>query len=329
MMMTVVTFSRNVFLPITNMCRNRCAYCGFRQEPPSAWFMIPEEVMRLAQRGVQLGCSEALLTLGERPEVYPQVRLALRKLGFSSTVDYLESLCKQILRLGLLPHTNAGLLEEEELRRLRRYNASMGLMLECASPLWVHSQSPGKDPQLRLKVIETAGKLKIPFTTGILVGIGETRKDIKKSLEVLKEVQDTYGHIQEIIIQPFQPKPGTPMQSCPPPEPERVLYAVKTAARIFPNTGIQIPPNLVPDVVPFLRAGANDLGGISPLTPDFINPEHPWPNIDQLRMELESRGFRLRERLPIYPKFAKLTEYMSPEVRRVVEDLRDEEGFRR
>jgi FO synthase subunit 1 len=327
--MAVVTYSKNVFIPLTNMCRNRCSYCGFRRDPAEAWFLPPQEVFSQVLKAKKLGCSEILITLGEYPEFHRAAREKLAEVGFKSTVGYLEALCKRILELDLLPHTNAGVMEADGLRRLRRYNASMGLMLECAAELEAHRESPGKNPELRLSFIEAAGRLKIPFTTGLLIGIGETREQRLESLKILRRLQDAYGHLQEIIIQPFQPKPGTPMQNFPPPSDEEVLEAVGMAREIFPELGIQIPPNLVSDVLPFLEAGANDLGGISPLTLDFINPEHPWPNLERLRERLESAGFTLRERLPIYPSFVHREDFMSEEVRRVVGRLADDEGYRR
>ncbi|MCQ8898267.1 MAG: 7,8-didemethyl-8-hydroxy-5-deazariboflavin synthase subunit CofG [Hadesarchaea archaeon] len=326
----VVTYSPNVFVPLTTFCRNRCAYCGFRREEGEATLLSPQEVFSLVLRGKKAGCSEVLFTLGERPEVHPRARRELEGMGYRSISDYLEELCRHILRLGLLPHTNAGILDVEELRRLRRYNASMGLMLECASRLEAHRESPGKDPGVRLEFIERAGELRIPFTTGILVGIGEGREDRRRSLEEIGRLHERYGHIQEVIIQPFSPKPGTPMGSLPPPPEEEVLETVRMAAEILPpEVGIQIPPNLVKDVVPFLREGANDLGGISEVTPDFVNPERPWPGLPSLRRRLEAEGFRLRGRLPLYPRYARDPSFMSEEVRRVVSRLADEEGYLR
>lgn len=327
--MKFVSYSRNIFLPITNLCRNSCSYCGFRRDPnDGAWFMSPEEVIPLAQQAKATGCSEALITLGEQPEVHVEAREKLESLGFKSTVDYLEDLCKQILELGLLPHTNAGLLEVEELRRLSRYNASMGLMLECAAELPAHAQSPGKDPRLRLKVIEAAGRLRIPFTTGLLIGIGETFEDRVQSLLAIGELHERHGHIQEVIIQPFEPKPGTPMGNCQRPSESDIFATISLARSIMPEMNIQVPPNLVANVRNILLAGANDLGGISPITPDFINPEQPWPSVDELQTTVKLAGFVLRERLPIYPRYVKDKKFMSREVREHVLELADEDGYR-
>lgn len=339
-----ISYSHNVFLPITNLCRNLCAYCGFRRNPSDgAWFMSAEEVIELAERAKAAGCSEALITLGERPEVHAEAREKLEDFGYESTVGYLRDLCKRILEVGLLPHTNAGLLSERELRRLRRYNASMGLMLECAAELPVHRDSPSKDPKLRLKVLEAAGKLQIPFTTGLLIGVGESREDRARSLLVIRELHARYGHIQEVIIQPFVPKPNTPMANCPRPSEAEVLATVELARSLMPEMNIQVPPNLLgyngkvvrPGDCEFekaieavLLAGANDFGGISSLTPDFINPGDPWPSVAELRAAIEHAGFVPRERLPIYPRYARDGRFMSTEVRKRVLELADEDGYR-
>jgi FO synthase subunit 1 len=324
-----VSYSRNVFLPITNLCRNHCAYCGFRRDPDDgAWFMSPEDVIEATKKAKAAGCSEALLTLGERPDVHAEARKKLDALGYESMVDYIENLCRQILEVGLLPHTNAGLLSEQELRRLRRYNASMGLMLECVTDLPAHRNSLGKDPRRRLDVIKSAGKLEIPFTTGLLIGIGETFEDRVQSLLAIQKLHKRYGHIQEIIIQPFDPKPGTPMESRPRPSESELFATVAIARLIMPDMNIQVPPNLVSNVSPLLLAGANDLGGISSVTPDFINPEQPWPSVAELRAEIKRAGFTPRERLPIYPRYVKDERFMSEEVREHVYELADEEGYR-
>ena len=290
--------------------------------------MRPEEVIELAERAKTEGCSEALITLGEQPEVHAEARKKLDALGYENTVDYLADLCKRILELGLLPHTNAGLLSERELQRLRRYNASMGLMLECATDLPVHRESPGKNPNLRLKVIERAGKLRIPFTTGLLVGIGESHEDRVRSLLAIRELHKCYGHIQEVIIQPFAPKPNTPMANCPHPSEAELLATVAVARALMPGVNIQVPPNLVTNVRHFLLAGANDLGGISSVTPDFINPDDPWPSVEGLRAAIERAGFVPRERLPIYPRYVKDKRFMSREVKERVLELADEDGYR-
>jgi FO synthase subunit 1 len=325
-----VSYSRNVFLPITNICRNRCAYCGFRVDAKDGgWFMSPEEIVALVKLGRDAGCSEALITLGERPEVHVEGRKKLEEFGYDSTVDYLASICEQILELGLLPHTNAGTLDERELILLRRYNASMGLMLECVAELPAHQNSPGKDPRLRLKVIETAGKLKIPFTTGLLIGIGESFDDRVRSLLEIKNLHEHYGHIQEIIIQPFAPKPNTLMAECAGPSEAELLAIVEMTRSLMPEMSIQVPPNLVSNIGHFLLAGANDLGGISSVTPDFINPERPWPTIEEIEATIKNFGFLPRERLPIYPRYALDKSFMSKEVYECVSKLADVDGYRR
>ncbi len=290
--------------------------------------MSPEDVIELAKRAKAAGCSEALLTLGERPDVHAEAREKLDALGYENMVDYIEDLCEQILELGMLPHTNAGLLSERELRRLRRCNASMGLMLECVADLSVHQNSLGKNPRRRLKVIEVAGKLRIPFTTGLLIGIGEKFEDRIRSLLTVRKLHKRYDHIQEIIIQPFDPKPGTPMENRPRPSESELFATVAIARSIMPDMNIQVPPNLVSNVGPLLLAGANDLGGISPVTPDFINPEQPWPSVAELRAAIKRAGFMPRERLPIYPRYVKDERFMSEEVREHVRELADEEGYR-
>ncbi|MEM3421159.1 MAG: 7,8-didemethyl-8-hydroxy-5-deazariboflavin synthase subunit CofG [Candidatus Hadarchaeum sp.] len=339
-----ISYSRNVFLPVTNLCRNRCFYCGFRKDPgDGAWFMSPEEVLQLARLGKRAGCTEALITLGEHPEVYPLAREKLDELGYRTTVDYLVDLCKQILEIGLLPHTNAGVLKPSELQRLRRYNASMGLMLETTAHLPAHSMSPGKEPKLRLATIEAAGKLNIPFTTGLLVGIGEGPDDRLQSLLEIKKLHERYRHIQEIIIQPFDPKPGTLMQSWQSPDEKTLLTTVALARATLTDVSVQVPPNLLslngsvaqpggPEfnaaVSRAISAGASDFGGISPVTPDFINFDHPWPSLAQLRAAIASAGRIPRERLPIYPRFINEERFMSSEVKKLVLELADEEGYR-
>lgn len=317
----IISYSKNVFLPVTNLCRNKCSYCGFRQDPENAWIMTKEEIIELAKRGKKAGCSEALITLGEKPETHEMMKEKLEDWGYKSTIDYLRDISKELLKLGLLPHTNPGVLDREELKELRNWNASMGLMLECSVQLEVHEKSPGKDPETRLKTIEKAGELKIPFTTGILVGIGESWEDRINSLLEIRRLQEEFRHIQEVIIQPFVPKEGTPMENESPPKHQELLNIVFFARRIMPDMNIQVPPNLISRPIDFLLAGANDLGGMSTVTPDFINPQNPWPNIEELDTKLGKEGFDLRERLSIYPKFVKNSDYMRPEVEEVVKEL--------
>jgi len=287
--------------------------------------MTPKEVENLLNKARD--ASEALFTFGEKPDVYDDIKRKLRDMGYSNFLEYVVEMNILAIKKGLLPHTNAGVLSYNELKMLKPFNASMGLMLEQAVELECHAFSPGKKPEVRIKTIKNAGKLRIPFTTGILIGIGETYYDRLYSLEVIKDLHDNYGHIQEVIIQNFTPKKGTPMENHNPPSVDEMIKVVKDARKILPNDiAIQIPPNLVEDVYPFLKAGANDLGGISEVTPDFINPEHPWPSIDELRKSL--REFMLKERLPIYPKYVKMG-WFSDEISPLIDKLADENGLRK
>ncbi len=322
--MEVVTFSRNVFIPLTRTCRNRCAYCGFRRNDFK--LMTREDVIDLLARAVNT--VEALFTFGEKPDIYPRFRKKLREIGYSNFLDYVRDMNKLAVNMGFLPHTNAGVLSYYELKKLKPYNASMGLMLEQAVELECHANSPGKKPEIRIRTIINAGKLKIPFTTGILVGIGENEYDREYSLEVIREIHCNYGHIQEVIIQNFVPKRGTPMERRKPPSFEEMMKTVKIARKILPDdVTIQIPPNLVDDVYPFLKAGARDLGGISEVTPDFINPDNPWPSIDRIKNCLRGE-FVLKERLPIYPRFVKLG-WFDHEIGKLIKDYADDGGYRR
>ena len=309
----VITYSRKVFLPLTNLCRDYCGYCTFRRDPnqPGAHTMTPDEVMAVVRAGERMGCTEALLSLGDKPElIFPEMRETLRHLGYKSTLHYLEAMCEKILREStLLPHPNPGLMSDEWLRRLARVSPSMGLMLEATSTRLLarngaHDNAPDKDPAKRLRVIEDAGRHKIPFTTGILIGIGETLAERVDALIAIRDLHDCYGHIQEVIVQNFRAKPGTPMATWPEPDRVDMLRMLAVARLLMPEINIQAPPNLSdPHYADLLDAGINDWGGISPLTPDFINPEKPWPHLDELRRRTEAKGFDLRQRLPVYPEF--------------------------
>jgi len=248
-----------------------------------------------------LGCSEALFSMGERPWEVEGFGTAVAEAGISDLMQHLLELCELSLDMGLLPHTNAGVLSDEHLKALSPYNASMGLMLETTAHVDAHAESPGKKPEARLDFIEQAGRLKVPLTTGILVGIGESWEDRRASLRAIADLHHTFGHIQEVIIQPLDPKPGTPMAEAKRPEDSELLQAVALARAILPEeVAVQVPPNLM-DPLPFVQAGASDLGGISPLTPDWINPDRPWPDLEDLRRKL--LGYRLRERLAVYPRY--------------------------
>lgn len=317
-----VTFSKNVFVPVTNACRNNCAYCGFRSEEP--YILDRDAVTKTLIDGQEQGCKEALFTLGERPEEDPSIRDTLNDRGYSTTMDYLYDLCSDAIDLGLLPHTNPGVIEGKELKNLKDVNASMGLMLESASPRLCgtgmpHEHSPGKDPLKRIAMIEEAGKLKIPFTTGILLGIGETRNEAVESLEAIASLHQRYGHIQEVIIQNFKPKTATPMAHWPEPPEDYLLEIFRTARGMMPEMSIQVPPNLNPGGwQKFLSLGANDLGGISPVTRDYINPEAPWPELEDVKRVVRGIGMDLVERLPIYPEFIEKGWY-SPALKPLIE----------
>ncbi len=324
--MRSVTYSRNVFIPVTDLCRNRCAYCSFRRTQDEAVVMPRSEAMRLLQSGVDAGCSEALFTLGDRPWEVPGFDALLAKAGRLDLIDYLVELCELALEAGLLPHTNAGVLEEEELRRLTPYNASMGLMLETTAAVAAHSGSPGKQPAARREHIARAGRLKIPFTTGILVGIGETMEDRRASLQAIADLHRTYDHIQEVIIQPLDPKPGTDMANALRPSPAELSRVVRMARHLLPaSVALQVPPNLA-DPLPLVESGADDLGGISPVTPDGINPDSPWPAPEELAMLL--KGYRLRERLPVYPRYVQRM-WPGQKTLGLVAALAGEDGLRR
>jgi 7,8-didemethyl-8-hydroxy-5-deazariboflavin synthase CofG subunit len=309
----VITYSRKVFLPLTNLCRDYCGYCTFRRDPgdPDAHTMTPEEVLTVARAGEKLGCTEALFSLGDKPELlFPEMRDTLHDLGYKSTLHYLEAMCELVLReTSLLPHPNPGLLSAEWITRLAAVSPSMGLMLETTSsallgPGKAHDNAPDKVPAKRLRTIEEAGKQNVPFTTGLLIGIGETAEDRVDTLLAIRELHQRYGHIQEVIVQNFRAKPTIPMAHVPEPGSNEMLRTVAVARLLMPNVNIQAPPNLnAPYYEELLDAGLNDWGGISPLTPDYINPEKPWPHLEQLRMRTESKGFQLRQRLPVYPEF--------------------------
>ena len=309
----VVTYSRKVFLPLTNLCRDYCGYCTFRRDPgdPGAHTMTPAEVLAVARAGERLGCTEALFSLGDKPELlFPEMRNRLRHLGYKSTLHYLEAMCELVLReTSLLPHPNPGLLSAGWIARLAAVSPSMGLMLESTNPALLapgaaHDNAPDKVPAKRLRTIEEAGKQGVPFTTGLLIGIGERLEDRVDTLLAIRQLHDRYGHIQEVIVQNFRAKPAIPMAHTPEPSLGEMLRTVAVARLLMPTVNIQAPPNLnAPYYEELLDAGINDWGGVSPLTPDYINPEKPWPHVQQLRLRTESKGLQLRQRLPVYPEF--------------------------
>ncbi len=309
----IITYSRKVFLPLTNLCRDYCSYCTYRRDPgqPGAHTMSPDEVLEVARQGEKLGCTEALFSLGDKPEaVFPEMRDLLRKRGYRSTLHYLEAMCDLVLReTSLLPHSNPGLMSASWIERLRATNPSLGLMLETTSTRLLqkgaaHDIAPDKLPALRLKTIEDAGKLGVPFTTGILVGIGETVEERVDSLLAIQRSHQRHGHIQEVIIQNFRAKPEIPMADSPEPSTDELLRTIAVARLLLRDMNIQAPPNLT-DVhyERLLQGGIDDWGGVSPLTPDYINPERPWPHLLELKRRTEAAGQQLRQRLPVYPEF--------------------------
>ena len=335
----IITYSRKVFLPLTNLCRDYCGYCTFRRDPgqPGAHTMTPDEVMEVVRAGERMGCTEALFSLGDKPEMlFPQMRDTLRHLGYKSTLHYLEAMCEKVLReSSLLPHPNPGLMSAEWLQRLSHVAPSMGLMLETTSPRLLakdaaHDNAPDKEPARRLRVIEDAGKQKIPFTTGILIGIGETLEERIDSLIAIRDLHQKYGHIQEVIVQNFRAKSGTPMAAWPEPGRDEMLRSVAVARLLMPDMNIQAPPNLSdPQYADLLDAGINDWGGVSPLTPDFINPEKPWPHLEQLRERTEAKGFQLRQRLPVYPEFTEQAARHSDLLAQRLSTSANAEGYAR
>jgi 7,8-didemethyl-8-hydroxy-5-deazariboflavin synthase CofG subunit len=316
-----VTYSPKVFLPVTNLCRDRCTYCTFRKDPwdPDAWTMMPHEITGWSRRGRALGCMEALMCLGDKPEVaFKEYRETLKSLGVRTTIEYVHQACELALAEGLLPHTNAGVMTLTEMRMLRPVNASMGLMLEDISTRLrkrggAHQWAPDKEPARRMRMLDEAGQLKIPFTTGILLGIGETTAERALSLVAIRDVHRRHGHIQEVIIQNFRAKPDIPMANAPEPGEIEMARAIATARLVLGGEmNVQAPPNLSPnDIELFLRAGLNDWGGISPLTRDYVNPEAPWPHVEQLAERCTRAGFSLRERLPVYQEYIN-DEWIDP-----------------
>ncbi|MEM2214203.1 MAG: 7,8-didemethyl-8-hydroxy-5-deazariboflavin synthase CofG [Candidatus Nezhaarchaeales archaeon] len=331
----LTTYSRKVFIPLTKMCRNQCAYCGFRVQAKEPYMSI-SEAMSLVKAGERLKAKEVLVSTGEKPEeVHEEARRALKSMGYSSTLEYVRDFEERVLRETdkMMAHTNIGVLTKSEMTELRPFNASMGLMLESISERLMergmpHERSPSKDPKVRLRMIKEAGELRIPFTTGILIGIGETWEERVDSLIAIKRLHETYSHIQEVIIQNFMPEPGTPMSSHEPPKLLEVLKTIAIARLIFKGgIAVQAPPNLnLKAYHTYLLAGVNDWGGISPLTPDFVNIAYPWPKIDSVREVTEKMGFELRERLPIYPSFI-FKGWIPETLKERVENLVDEEGL--
>jgi FO synthase len=335
----VVTFSPKIFVPLTNLCRDFCGYCTFRKAPGEldAMTMTLDEVLQVVRQGKVLGCTEVLFSLGDKPEaIYPEMKQFLAEHGHQRTLDYLHEACRIVLEeTELLPHSNPGVMGRSDLKRLKQVNASMGLMLESVSerllqPGGAHDNAPDKKPAARLRTLEAAGKLRIPFTTGILIGIGENWQERIDSLFAIRELQNRYGHIQEVIVQNFRAKPTIPMRAHPDASRDDMQKTIALARLMLGGEmNIQAPPNLTPNGYElYLEAGINDWGGVSPLTPDFINPEAPWPALQFLRDKSAEAGFELKARLPIYPEFIR-EEFVASSLIPYVQRLAGVDGLAR
>ena len=336
----IVSFSPKVFIPLTHLCRDFCGYCIFRKSPEQAGdtlYMTPEQVLEVAKAGQRLGCTEALFTLGERPEQrYPEAKEWLEGRGFKTTLEYLAYVNRMVLEeTTLLPHANPGTMSRREIAALQPFNPSVGIMLESTSPALygpggAHEFAPSKRPRVRLRTIELAGELRLPFTTGILIGIGDTREDRIESLMAVRDLHRRFGHVQEVIIQNFRAKPGTAMAEELDADTIEFMWSVAAARLILgPDANVQVPPNLSADNYQiYLRAGINDWGGVSPLTIDFVNPEAPWPALIQLKEQTEAAGYQLKPRLPVYPEyFLDTGDYLPEELRAHVCALADDDGY--
>jgi len=332
---STVTYSPKVFLPVTNLCRDYCSYCTFRKDPndPGAWTMTPDEIRSWSERGRDAGCIEALMCLGDKPElVFRSYRETLRTLGHETTIEYVARACSIALEVGLLPHTNAGLMTKSEMATLKPLNASMGLMLETTSARLrqrgeAHHNAPDKEPSLRLQMLREAGELQIPFTTGILVGIGETLRERAETLTAIRDLHDEYGHLQEVIVQNFRAKPRTRMAAEAEPESLEMARTVAVARLTLREMNLQAPPNLSPyDLRLLLAAGINDWGGISPVTSDYVNPEARWPQVTILAETCTAAGFDLRPRLPIYREYLTRPGFLDAGLRPAVETLAAQRG---
>ncbi|MBY0274828.1 7,8-didemethyl-8-hydroxy-5-deazariboflavin synthase CofG [Candidatus Binatia bacterium] len=337
-----ITYSRKAFFPVTNLCRDRCAYCTFRRDEgeDGAWTMQPDEIRAWAERARDLDCIEALMCLGDKPEAaFAGHRAFLASRGHASTIGYVAEACRIALDAGLLPHSNPGLMTPADLALLRPLNVSLGLMLETVSPALrrkghAHYYAPDKEPELRLNVLRDAGELRIPFTTGILIGIGESLADRVDSLIAIAGLHQRYGHVQEVIVQNFRAKPEIPMATCDEPDTLDLARTVAVARLVLgPDVSVQVPPNLSPEGLAYLLdSGIDDLGGISPLTPDYVNPEAPWPHLAALARDCARAGYRLAERLPIYPAYVDRAEFLDDGLRervlaaRATIDARNAEG---
>jgi len=321
----VATYSRKVFIPLTTYCRDECGYCVFVKRPgePGAKVMTPAEVLAVAEAGRVLGCKEALFSLGEKPERrYEEARDALARLGYRRMSDYLAAMCALVLtETGLVPHVNAGTMDADEIEQLKPVSGSMGMMLESVSkrlcePDGPHHRCPDKVPLQRLRTIERAGRADVPFTTGILIGIGETWEERLATIEAIGALHRRFGHIQEVIVQNFKAKPGIKMADHPEPDHDEMRRTLAVARLMLPaDISLQAPPNLSDRYLDYLDCGLNDWGGISPLTADHINPERAWPHLDRLADQMATHGYRLQERLTVYPRYiADGSRYLDPTI---------------
>jgi FO synthase len=335
----VITFSPKVFIPLTRLCRDFCGYCTFRQSPDDTdeLFLPAEAVLSVAKAGERLGCTEALFTLGERPEQrYAEAGEWLNARGYRTTLAYLTDMCERVFEeTDLLPHGNPGTMSRRELEALQPTNPSVGIMLESASPRLYeaggpHEFAPSKRPRVRLRTMELAGELGIPFTTGILIGIGETRTERVESLLAIRELHRRFGHIQEVIVQNFRAKADTPMADVPDAAGDELMWTTAVARLILgERVNIQVPPNLSEDYERYIHAGINDWGGVSPLTIDYVNPEAPWPQLAELERRTEAAGYELRPRLPVYPEyFAGGSDWpLPPPMKEKLLRLTDQDGY--
>ncbi len=335
----VITFSPKVFIPLTRLCRDFCGYCTFRQSPDESagLYLTLDQVLSVVRAGQRLGCTEALFTLGERPEQrYPEAAGWLSRRGYRTTHEYLSHVCRTVFEeTDLLPHGNPGTMSRRELEALQPTNPSIGIMLESSSPRLYetggpHEFAPSKRPRVRLRTMELAGELGIPFTTGILIGIGETRAERVESLLDIRRLHQRYGHIQEVIIQNFRAKADTPMADSPDAAPDELMWTTAVARLILgERVNIQVPPNLSEDYERYIGAGINDWGGVSPLTIDYVNPEAPWPQLAELERRTREAGYELRPRLPVYPEyFADGSQWPLPlPLKEKLLRLTDESGY--
>src|ERR1700733_9648988 len=336
-----ISYSRKVFIPLTQLCRDVCHYCTFAQRPRAGQpaYLSPEEVLAIARAGEAAGCTEALFTLGDKPELrYRAAREALAELGYGTTISYLRAMCALVLKeTSLLPHVNPGVMSREEIAALREVSASQGIMLESTSerlcaPGGVHYGSPDKLPAVRLETLRLAGELAVPFTTGILIGIGETRSERLDALAAIRDLHVQYGHIQEVIVQNFRAKPDTKLANADEPDLDDLLWRTAAARPILPeDVHVQAPPNLSPGVYQkLIGAGIDDWGGVSPVTPDHVNTEAPWPEIEALAQRTAEMGKVLVPRLPVYPSYAfDADRWCAPGIATRVRRAIDAEGWAR